>query len=421
MKKMIVFILALSLIGLGAVQYRFLVIGLKVAKAQFDQQARQALQLVNLELYEENEMSLLLASVVTSDPGNLRVSLDTLIDASESFFRDYLKGKLLSQGLDIDFAFAITDEPGTRSFLQSPDFQAINSVSSYRIPLEGAIPQRCGCRLLLHLKARNVVNYLLLQLNYLTIPFLIFFFLIVSGIIWLIRFLEVQSRLDEIKNDFINNLTHELKTPVFTIGLTANMLEKTLKQGREHQYLEVIQHEVEGLKLQINKVLELASLEKSRQVMEKKKLDVQDTLKPAIEHFQLNLARQDGTFSYNSEATRTTAFIDPVHLSNALQNLLDNAVKYSPEDKAIAVRTFNRENNFCIAVRDNGIGISPSAQKKIFEKFFRVSQADLHIAKGFGIGLSYVREVARLHGGKVEVESEPGKGSTFTLSIPTIE
>ena len=155
--------------------------------------------------------------------------------------------------------------------------------------------------------------------------------------------------------------------------------------------------------------------------MEKKKLDVQDTLKPAIEHFQLNLARQDGTFSYNSEATRTTAFIDPVHLSNALQNLLDNAVKYSPEDKAIAVRTFNRENNFCIAVRDNGIGISPSAQKKIFEKFFRVSQADLHIAKGFGIGLSYVREVARLHGGKVEVESEPGKGSTFTLSIPTIE
>lgn len=425
MKRIIVFVLAFSLVGLGVVQYRFLIIGLKAAKARFDQQARQALHLARQELSGENEMSLLLASAITSDPGNLRVSLDTLRDASHSFFRDYLKDKLLSQGLDIDFAFSITDDLETRAFLQSEDYPSAGSISHYRVELEGYIPERCGFGLLLHVKAHGLVGYLIPQLNHLLIPFLVFFILIGACFIWLIRFLEEQRRLGQVKNDFINNLTHELKTPVFTIGLTANMLQKTIKSDPERRYLEVIRQENEALKLQVNKVLELASLEKSRHLLEKEQLDVHQALAPTIEFFRQRLEQQGGSLQYRPEATRSMAYIDPVHLSNALHNLLDNALKYSPEEKMVVVRTFNRKNNFCIAVADRGIGISAEDRKKVFEKFFRVSQGNGHETKGFGLGLSYVRQVARLHGGRVEVESPlagtGGKGSTFTLCMPVIE
>ena len=421
MKKTIIFILAFSLAGLGLVQYRFLVIGLKVAKARFDQQARQALQLVSQELSAENELSLLLSSVITSDPGNLKVGLDTLRQASVSFFGDYLKDRLLSQGLDIDFAFAITDDPETRVFLQSKDFHNMDALSHFRISMEGVIPERCGCKLQVHLKVNNLLGYLIPQLNYLTIPFLIFFILIGLCFVWLIRFLEEQRKLDEIKNDFINNLTHELKTPAFTIGLTANMLQKTLRPGQERQYLDVIRRETESLKLRINKVLELASLEKSRHILEKQQLDVQEALEATIEHFRIQIMRQNGLFDYWPDATRRVAYADPVHLGNALQNLLDNALKYSPEEKRVEVRTFNRKNYFCISVRDYGMGINAAGRKRIFEKFFRISHGDIHEARGFGLGLSYTRQVARLHGGGVEVESEPGKGSIFTLFIPVIE
>ncbi len=424
MKKMIVLALAFSLVGLGVVQYRFLIIGLSAANARFSQQARNALQMAQEELYAENEMSLLLASVVTSDPGNLNVSIDTLREAAGGFFRDYLKDKLLSQGLDIDFAFAITDELETRAFLQSEAFNNFNSISHYRIALEGVIPQRCGCRLLLHLKAHNLVKYLISQLNHLTIPFLVFFFLIGACFVWLVRFLEEQRKLDEVKNDFINNLAHELKTPVFTIGLTANMLQKTVKSDPERQYLEVIRRENEALKLQVNKVLELASLEKSRQVLDKERLDIHEALAPTIEFFRLKMDQQSGSFSYFPEAVMVRAWIDPVHLSNALHNLLENALKYSREEKVIEVRTFNKKNNFCISVRDQGIGISASDRKKVFEKFYRVNKGDVHETKGFGLGLSYVRQVARLHGGAVKVESSAsgaeGKGSLFVLCIPVI-
>lgn len=425
MRKIIVFLLAFSLVGLGVVQYRFLAVGLKVAKARFDQQARQALQLVSRELAAENEMSLLLASVVTADPGNLAVSLDTLRMASEGFFRDYLKDRLLSQGLDIGFAFAITDDPETRIFLQSEDFNSIHSISQYRIALEGAIPERCGCRLLLHLKTANLVAYLIPQLNYLTIPFLVFFVVIGACFAWLVRFLEEQRRLDEVKNDFINNLTHELKTPVFTIGLTANMLQKTIQSGPERQYLEVIRQENEALKLQVNKVLELASLEKSRQVLDREQLDIHLVMAPIIDVFRRQMGQQGGSFSYHPDARKSSAWIDPVHLGNALQNLLENALKYSPAEKVVEVRTFNKKHNFCISVRDRGIGIGPADRKKVFEKFYRTNRGDVHDSKGFGLGLSYARQVARLHGGTLQVESPApgpeGKGSIFTLSLPVVE
>ncbi|MCO6479284.1 MAG: HAMP domain-containing histidine kinase [Phaeodactylibacter sp.] len=418
MKKVIVLALAFSLIGLGVVQYRFLIIGLRGTYARFSYQARNALQAAKQELHGENEMSLLLASIVAPGPGNL----DSLRGASERLFRGFLKDKLLSQGLDIDFAFAITDGLEIHPFLQSEGFNDFDSISHYRIFLEGLLPQRCGCRLVLHLKAQNLVKYLISQLNHLTIPFLIFFFLIGGCFIWLVRFLEEQRKLDEVKNDFINNLTHELKTPVFTIGLTTSMLQKTVKSDPERQYLEVIRRENEALKLQVNKVLELASLEKSRQVLEKEHLDIHEALAPTIEFFRIHVDQQGGSFRYFPEAAMARAWIDPVHLGNALHNLLENALKYSGEEKIIEVRTFNQKSNCCISVRDWGVGVAPSDRKKVFEKFYRVNSGDIHQTKGFGLGLSYVRQVARLHGGAVKVESPApgagGKGSLFTLCIP---
>lgn len=420
MRKAIVYLLAFSLLGLGVIQYRFLVIGLKVAKARFDQEAWAALQSISQELSVENEMSVLLRSVVAADPKHFTVSLDTLRQASEGFFRDYLKDRLLSKGLDFDFAFAITGEGGSRVYLQSGGFSGQDSLSHYQMPLKGFIAEACACRPQLQMKVHGLVPYLFLQMNYLTIPYIAFFLLVGACFAWLVRFQGHQRSLDEIKNDFINNLTHELKTPVFTIGLTANMLQELLQSDRERRYLDVIRKENESLKTHINKVLELASLEKSRDILEKRPVDIHLALAPIIEHFSSQAGLLGGSFQYAPEAERSRVYADPAHLGNALQNLLDNALKYSPGIKKIEVRTFNKNGNFCLSVRDYGMGVSPKARKKIFKKFYRAPYGNLHEVKGFGLGLSYVRQVLRLHGGRVEVESEMGKGSTFTLILPLV-
>ncbi len=421
MRKIIVSLLAFSLVGLGVIQYRFLVIGLKVAKARFDQQVGEALRSVSEELYAENEMSVLLGSVVAADPGSFTVSLDTLEQASESFFRDYLKDRLLGKGLGFDFAFAITDESEKLVYLQSADFAGEDSISYYRMPLKGFIAKSCACRPRLHLKVHGLLPYLFLQMNYLAIPYIAFFLLIGACFVWLVRFQGQQRRLDDIKNDFINNLTHELKTPVFTMSLAANRLGELLQPGQERRYLEVIRQENESLKVHINKVLELASLEKSRDILEKQPLEVHEALGPAIEHFGRQVELAGGSFSYYPEAEKSRVYADPAHLGNALQNLLDNALKYSPVTKVITVRTFNEKDRLCLSVSDQGMGISPENQKRIFEKFYRAPYGNLHDVKGFGLGLSYVNQVMRLHKGQVKVESEKGRGSAFILILPLIK
>lgn len=421
MKKTIAVILILSLAGLGAIQYRFLLIGLKYANARFSQQMGLAMQSAREGLSYENQLTTLLAATVMDEPGQFSLSLDSLKEAGRSYFRDYLKDRMLSQGLDVEFGFALTDVQGKKVYLQSENYEAGSGFVDYRGAVSGFIADHCRCTLYMEVKARNLLSYLLGQLHVLIILCVAFFGLVAICFLWLLYLLRQQSLLDEVKNDFINNLTHELKTPVFTIGMTTKMLQENCASERDFKYLEIIREENELLKRHIEKVLELASMESGRHVMELKRQDVHPVLESIAENFRAQVEQQNGRFRYLPEAGQPVAMIDATHLGNAVQNLLDNALKFSPEPAEIELRTYNLKGGLCIAVKDNGRGIAREHRKKVFHKFYRAPAGNLPETQGYGLGLSYVRQAARLHNGQARVESSPGKGSTFIITIPSIE
>jgi two-component system, OmpR family, phosphate regulon sensor histidine kinase PhoR len=419
MRKLVVFTLLLSLMGLGFIQYRFLAVGLKLAKVRFDLQTIQALQGAKLSLEDENRLSVLLVAAIRREPGSFRLSVDSLEQAATGFFADFLQDRLLRQGIKVDFEFEIAGVNTKQTYLKSAGYERQAASSAhYELVLSGYLPAQCGRALMLRLHVNNLSQYLLAQLRGLLIPCLLCFLLIGGCLWWLLRFLNQQRRLDAVKNDFINNLAHELKTPAFIIGMAAQMLEDHVPNGKPREYLKVIQAENKLLKTHVEKVLELASLKSGAHVLSRQPLDVHPLLSRLAANFQGTVEARDGTFRFLPEASPSTASADAAHLNNAVQNLLDNALKYSPGQPHITLRTYHHGSKLCIAVTDRGIGISPAFQKKIFSRHFRVLHGDQHEVKGFGLGLSYARQVALLHGGDIKVESQMGAGSTFVLELP---
>lgn len=230
-----------------------------------------------------------------------------------------------------------------------------------------------------------------------------------------------QKRLSEMKTDFINNMTHELKTPISTISLSSEVLmdDQTLADPqRLKQYATIIYNENTRLKTQVEKVLQLAALDNENIQLKLEPLDVHRVIGQAVEAVQLTIGDRDGRIECHLEADQSTIQADVVHMTNVLYNLLDNAIKYSKEGPQIVVETRNENGALFITVADQGIGIAKEDQKHIFDKFYRVPTGNIHDVKGFGLGLYYVKLMAKEHGGRIRVESTPGKGSRFILSLP---
>jgi two-component system phosphate regulon sensor histidine kinase PhoR len=229
-----------------------------------------------------------------------------------------------------------------------------------------------------------------------------------------------QQKLSDLKTDFINNMTHELKTPISTISLALEALgdPDMQTQDRIALYARVIGQENERLKSQVERVLQAAALERGELKLDLQPVDVDLALCEQIERIRLHVEGRGGKISYQPDAKQTTVLADEVHLGGMLFNLLDNANKYSPDAPQIEVITRNVPHGIAIDVRDHGLGIATDAQRNVFEKFYRVPTGNVHDVKGFGIGLSYARSMARAHGGDITLVSEAGIGSTFTLFIP---
>lgn len=229
-----------------------------------------------------------------------------------------------------------------------------------------------------------------------------------------------QQKLSALKTDFINNMTHELKTPISTISLALEVLNDPEMQTQERigQYARVIGQENDRLKTQVERVLQAAAMERGELKLDMQPLDLDVLVREQIERIRLHVEGRGGQIRYALEAADTTVMADHVHLGGVVFNLLDNANKYSPRQPTISVRTLNMANGIWVQIQDQGLGISPEAQRRVFEKFYRVPTGNVHDVKGFGIGLSYALSMARAHGGDISLESEVGKGSTFTLFIP---
>lgn len=230
-----------------------------------------------------------------------------------------------------------------------------------------------------------------------------------------------QKKLAEIKNDFINNMTHEFKTPISTISLATQLIQEdtsVVDNGTIQRYLGIIKDENVRLGQQVERVLQTAQMEREEIVLKKKNVDVHALIQQVIEMNQPMLMANNGVIQTSFSGESANLFIDEVHMSNVMNNLIDNAVKYSSETPEINIMTSTDESGFHIRVADKGIGMRKEVLAQVFEPFYRVPTGNVHNVKGFGLGLSYVKKIVEAHGGNVHVESQLGKGSTFEMTIP---
>jgi two-component system, OmpR family, phosphate regulon sensor histidine kinase PhoR len=230
-----------------------------------------------------------------------------------------------------------------------------------------------------------------------------------------------QKRLSEVQKDFINNMTHEFKTPISTIAVSTEVLKDPNiihQPERLLNYTTIIEKENTRLKHQVERVLQMAQLDKDDIGLKKEVVDAHQIIQDAIKNTTLALQEKGGTISLVPSAAQHEFEADRLHLTNLFHNLIDNGIKYCKETPNITITTGNIGKNLIINVQDNGIGISPENQKRVFQKFFRVPTGNVHDVKGFGLGLSYVKSIVEAHKGNIRLESELGKGSMFRICFP---
>jgi len=416
-KKVYIIIFIISITGLAFVQYQYLRIGLNLAKVQFNQKIGLTVNEIKEGLRQRNELTFLVGKAITKDDSYFRLSIDSVQEASSYFMDDFLKDHLLQQGIKTEFTYTLFAKDST-DYLRSPKvYNNEDTLLRYPIALEGYLPLLVEKRLILELQFKNLNKYFLFQLNGLTIPSLLFIVVIIVVIIWVLKSFYGQRNLITTTNEFINNLTHELKTPVFSIGIASKILqEKVSIENKE--LVNMIRNQVDKLKNQIDKVLELASIEGKKNFIEKKIIDFKPVILNLIKDFEQLSAMENISFSSEVKEDKYILNCDSYYLENAISSLLENAKKYTKENIKIILLVFKNDNKLCISVKDNGIGISDEDKKKIFDKYYRVSSGDVHNVKGYGLGLNYVKRIIKLHKGKIIVKSSVGNGSEFIISIP---
>jgi len=232
-----------------------------------------------------------------------------------------------------------------------------------------------------------------------------------------------EKEISEHTTDFLNNMTHEFKTPLTNISLAGKMIIKEpniTQEDKIKHYSGIILEENEKLRLQVEQVLSMTALERGEIPLQKTELDLHHLIRDALKSMNIQLENKQGGLKLDLAAEHFVIMGDKTHLTNALCNLVDNAIKYSAERLELSIKTYNNAQNVLIVVSDNGIGIEEEYQVKVFNKFFRVPTGNVHDVKGFGLGLAYIKKIVELHGGTIELESEKGEGTTFTITLPNV-
>ena len=267
----------------------------------------------------------------------------------------------------------------------------------------------------------NYTKQVWASLQWLIVGAGIFMIIIIAAFYVTVRSLLNQKKLSEIKSDFINNMTHEFKTPLATISLAVDALknEKVLSNPEKLEYFRaIIKEENVRMNKHVETILQAALMDRQELKLNLSKLHLHDMLGQVVENYQLQLQSKNGTVQTMFNAKNDLIQVDEVHFSNLLSNLIDNAIKYSNETILIKISTHSTSKLLVIRIEDNGIGMSKETVKRIFEKFYRAHTGNLHNVKGFGLGMSYVKTVIDAHKGKIRVDSTLGKGSTFIIEVP---
>ena len=335
---------------------------------------------------------------------------------------DYLKSNLYNNGIDLPYHFAVIDKDG-REVYRCADYEAKGSEESYQQALFKNDPPAKMSILKVHFPGKK--DYIFDSISFM-IPSLIFTLVLLVTFIFTIYIVFRQKKLTEMKNDFVNNMTHEFKTPISTISLAAQMLKDpaVAKSPQMFQHISgVINDETKRLRFQVEKVLQMSMFDRQKATLKMKEIDANELISGVINTFALKVERYNGKITSNLEAADPVIFADEMHLTNVIFNLMDNAVKYkkAEEDLELKVKTWNESGKLMISIQDNGIGIKKENLKKIFEKFYRVHTGNLHDVKGFGLGLAYVKKIITDHKGTIRAESDLNVGTKFIIALPLLK
>lgn len=365
----------------------------------------------NLDILNKVQMEISIKDAADALPIEERISKEKL--------QGLLKKELQEYGVKTKFEFGIYSN-AIPTKIRSDGFH-YDKEATYNIPIY--TDNEGNSRYQLSVTFPNKKKFLLSELLSITVLSIVFTLIIIVAYTSALNQLLRQKHISEIKTDFINNMTHEFKTPIATINLALDAIRNPrIIEDKEkvYRYLQMIRDENKRMHAQVENVLRISKLEKRELDITKEPTVVHDIIDDAIEHVNLILEDRKGTVVKHYNAARTTSLINEVHFTNVLVNILENAIKYSPDTPEIEIFTENVKDMILIKVKDHGLGMSKIAQKRVFEKFYREHTGDLHNVKGHGLGLAYVKRIVEDHNGQVYVESEKGKGSTFIIKIPLI-
>ena len=333
-----------------------------------------------------------------------------------------IKQELQNNGINLAYHFTVSTADG-REVYRCPDYNEEGSENTYTQTLfQNDPPAKMG---VVKIHFPDVNSYIYSSVRFM-IPAIIFTLVLLITFIFTIFVIFRQKRYTEIKNDFINNMTHELKTPISSISLAAQMLndDSITKSPQMQKHLGgVVNDESKRLRFLVEKVLQMSMFDRKTVSFKKKELDLNELLEQTASTFSLRVEHTGGKIYTEIEAVDSAIYVDEVHFTNAITNLMDNAVKYRKPDEPVDIhlRTWNEGDKLCFSIADTGQGIKRENVKKIFEKFYRVHTGNVHDVKGFGLGLAYVKKIINLHEGEIKCESELGKGTKFTITLPVLE
>jgi two-component system phosphate regulon sensor histidine kinase PhoR len=334
----------------------------------------------------------------------------------------FLKTELMNNGIDIPYHFTVTDRDGNEVY-RCPDYTPDGNEDVFSRELyKNDPPARMG---IVNVHFPTLDSYIFSSVKFM-IPSIVFTIVLLITFIFTIYIIFRQKKLTEIKNDFINNMTHEFKTPISTISLAAQMLQdaSVAKSPAMFQHISgVINDETKRLRFQVEKVLQISMFERQKATLKMKEINANELIAGVVNTFALKVEKNNGKITSELNAQDPHIFVDEMHFTNVIFNLLDNAVKYKkPEGELqLTVRTWNESGKLHISIQDNGIGIKKEDLKKIFEKFYRVHTGNLHDVKGFGLGLAYVRKIITDHKGTIRAESELNVGTKFIIVLPLLK
>jgi two-component system phosphate regulon sensor histidine kinase PhoR len=416
--KLIIIVSALALAGLILTQLFWVMKAVQLAEKQYHHRVDMTLDdVINELLNQSDSLDFSVTNIIT---GTSEILNPTFFDAVDtSMIRRSMDKYADYHQLDKNYEYAII-KTSNDSIIYStiPDFQRLTRKKIHKACLS-CLWKNEYFHLAVYFPSQR--NQTIVEMSLWLLMSGMFIVIVIILITYIITTIIRQKKVSDIKNDFINNMTHEFKTPISTISLAAEVLIQADKESsveRLQKYSKIIYDENQRMRLQVERVLQAASLEKGDYELKKSEFNIHRIIREVVRNLCFEKCEERTTVNYHLDAKNHIIRADQMHMTNVMMNLVDNALKYSREKIILNFFSSNTDSGINISIEDNGIGMNHESLKHIFDRFYRVPTGNIHTIKGFGLGLYYVKNIIEAHGGNISVHSEPNKGTRFDLFIP---